>query len=269
MGTGNLGWNDSNTGSEFQSDSNQQIDTGGNGVIDEDDEPVKKLSLRSTMLILIGLLVLAIVVIMIVRGIHIVKEPGTDASAPEAAQSATIEAMSDQAENSQSGKPASEPVEKDATIETESASKFTDTEPNSGEISPDFEGSDRSASSKVNSSKSEEIQDIDVPEEVEESSGSSDTSGSRVSDVSKVSMPDLSEPKTASAMVSSKSVLRIDSSSFAYCVNLMILVGEDDYRDVRYFCPKKTYDGVSEGDTLSVEYQTDSDGVVSISTVTK
>lgn len=244
-------WNDDSIREDFQQ--------GVEGV--EEGEPIKKLSLRGTLAILLGLLILAIVVILVVRGIRIEKEPS--------AQNVAASDTSNSGENYQNQELPSEDSNGGITIEAENDSNLSDSESNSGKNLSDSGGSDRTSSSKINSSKSEEIQDIDVPKDTEETVYPSNSDTTKVTDIHKVSTPDLSESRTSSAMISSKSVLRVDNSSYAYCVNLVILVGEDDYKDIRYFCPKKTYDGVLEGDTLSVEYQTDSEGVVSISSITK
>lgn len=85
----------------------------------------------------------------------------------------------------------------------------------------------------------------------------------------RVAEPSLSNAKTSTAMVSSKNVYKLNETSYAYAVNLVILTGENTTINVEYFCPRKTYDAIALGDSLNVEYQTDSFGLVSISSVSR
>lgn len=84
-----------------------------------------------------------------------------------------------------------------------------------------------------------------------------------------VSDPSLGDVHETSAMVSSKSIFKVDGTSYAYTMDLVILKGNDDYSAVKYFCPRKTFDALSEGDSIKVSYQLDSNGVVSITSVSK
>lgn len=209
------------------------------GYSNDNSDQVKKLSLRTTMFVLMGLCVVAIIVIFVFRGIRI--------------------------EKSQNSVQVQEHTQQGATIEAEGTSSGTEISSKNDEIAPVSEVPDSSGTGKVNTSELKNVQDIEIQDSEEDVE-----SPPRIeNDVQKVAVPDLSEPLVASAMVSSKSVYRIDGSSYAYCINIMLLVAEDDYRDVKYFCPKKTYDGVSEGDTLLVEYQTDNKEAISVSTISK
>lgn len=84
-----------------------------------------------------------------------------------------------------------------------------------------------------------------------------------------VAEPSLGNARTTTAMVSSKQVYKINDSSYAYSVNLVILTGTNTTVTVEYFCPRKTYDAIVIGDSLSVEYQMDSFGAISISSVSR
>lgn len=80
--------------------------------------------------------------------------------------------------------------------------------------------------------------------------------------------PSLGEVQEINALVSGKSVYKNSDVSYAYSINL-ILPLEDGNTEVTYYCSKRTYDGVSNGDTLRVEYQLGDKGMISINTVSK
>lgn len=56
--------------------------------------------------------------------------------------------------------------------------------------------------------------------------------------------------------------------SYVYGITISVLIG-DDTQSVYYFCPKKTFDALSSTDTVSVSYQSDSGGNVSIISISK
>lgn len=77
-----------------------------------------------------------------------------------------------------------------------------------------------------------------------------------------------SEVKSTSVLVSGKGIYKVDDNSYTYSLNLIFPDG-DGYKVIKYFCSKKSYDAVENGETITAEYQVDSDGVISIRTVTK
>lgn len=87
--------------------------------------------------------------------------------------------------------------------------------------------------------------------------------------VSEVSEPVLGDVLDSSAMVLSKKIYSVNNESYAYAVNLALLIGSDETVTVRYFCPKKTYDALGMGDNVVVQYQVDSSGIISIGSVSK
>lgn len=84
----------------------------------------------------------------------------------------------------------------------------------------------------------------------------------------KIEEPSLGEVQEINALVSGKSVYKNSDVSYAYSINLTLPL-EDGNTEVTYYCSKRTYDGVSNGDTLRVEYQLGDTGMISINTVSK
>lgn len=82
--------------------------------------------------------------------------------------------------------------------------------------------------------------------------------------VSECGEPKLGSKKTVSATVEGKSILECDSS-YIYRVSFSCSSLGEFY----YFCPRKTYENLKEGEFADVEYQTDSNGKISVCSVTK
>ena len=80
--------------------------------------------------------------------------------------------------------------------------------------------------------------------------------------------PSLGEALTTSAIVSGKKVHLVEDN-YLYDIRLLFVVGNGDSRLCSYFCPRKTYDALSTGDTVTVEYQLDAEGNMSITTISK
>lgn len=83
--------------------------------------------------------------------------------------------------------------------------------------------------------------------------------------------PSLSEERSTSVIVSSKNIYKVDNSSYAYSLSLLMLADgqEDESATVKYFCSRNSFDAVSKGDNLTMKYQVDSNGVVSVSGLTR
>ena len=90
-----------------------------------------------------------------------------------------------------------------------------------------------------------------------------------VSGLVEVAEPVLNPEVESTGMVLNKSIYLL-GSSYLYEVEMLVLVGEDgNYADMRYYCPKNTFDALNIGDNVYVTYQTSSDGSYSISTISK
>ena len=84
-----------------------------------------------------------------------------------------------------------------------------------------------------------------------------------------VADPVLNPAVESSGMVLNKSIYLLDNS-YLYEVEMLVLVGEDgNYADMKYYCPRNTFDALNIGDNIYVTYQMSSDGSYSISTISK
>lgn len=87
------------------------------------------------------------------------------------------------------------------------------------------------------------------------------------SGLSEVALPAFGNELTSKGIVISKHVYSYEGS-YIYGINISVLIG-DTTQTVNYFCPKNTYDALNTTDTLSIVYQQDSSGLVSISSISK
>lgn len=80
--------------------------------------------------------------------------------------------------------------------------------------------------------------------------------------------PALNGEVTTSGMVSGKGMYKI-GNSYTYGVNIIIVTGNDAKLDCQYFCPRNTYSALGIGDAITVTYQMDYVGNVSISSISR
>lgn len=69
------------------------------------------------------------------------------------------------------------------------------------------------------------------------------------------------------AVVGAKGAFLVDGKSYAYFLNLVIPTESKNPITIKYFCPKKTYDGVEVNTSVKLEYQLDQNGAISITSV--
>lgn len=79
---------------------------------------------------------------------------------------------------------------------------------------------------------------------------------------------DLGDSYQTSVVVGGKEAFLLESKCYVYSINIIFPNGED-YDIVKYFCAKKTFEALNQGDVLKVEYQLDSNGKVSITSISK
>jgi cytoskeletal protein RodZ len=84
---------------------------------------------------------------------------------------------------------------------------------------------------------------------------------------SNVAEPVLSGKITTYGMVLKKSVYK-KGCSYLYGVSLSVIINEQSVI-VDYFCPRRTYEALSSGDSINVIYQLDSSGSISIYSISK
>lgn len=87
------------------------------------------------------------------------------------------------------------------------------------------------------------------------------------SGLKEVALPAFGNELNSKGIVISKHVYSYEGS-YIYGINVSVLIG-DTTKTVQYFCPKNTYDALNTTDTLSVVYQQDSSGGVSIVSISK
>jgi len=109
----------------------------------------------------------------------------------------------------------------------------------------------------------EQETDINVTEP-QSSNESSDLGNS----LFKVDEPVLSESYETSVIVAGKEVYVVNDNQYAYALSL-IVPDDGGYEIIKYFCPKKTYDGVSNNETVKAVYQLDEKGIISITSISK
>lgn len=86
--------------------------------------------------------------------------------------------------------------------------------------------------------------------------------------IEEVNEPVLSETISTSGLVSGKSVYKV-GNSYMYSVSLIVVTGNEKNVPCKYFCPKNTWDALNVGDTLKVSFQTDTNGNISVNTISK
>ena len=204
----------------------------GNSDDNGDDIPPVKFSKWNVGLILVGLMIVCIIMILTVRSCRIERSVST--SSVSASQEIAL----------------SEP-NLEVTDPREASGEFQETEAVLGS----------SISSSVESSTSAVL----------ETSLSTEVSGTVEGHTRlvEVSEPVLGDVYSTTAMVSSKNIYLLDSKSYAYSINLVLLVGEDNTTTVEYFCPRSTYDALVSADTVVAEYQIDSNGAISIVSISR
>ena len=100
-----------------------------------------------------------------------------------------------------------------------------------------------------------------------------ETSEGGTSDLADVSFEKIDEPilknnEQIEALVAGKDSYILNEKSYAYSISI-IFPKEGEYEIINYFCPKKTYDAVSSGESIKVDYQLDENGKISITSISK
>lgn len=212
------------------------------------EEEIKEsnLSVKSSMWLIAGIIVVVLIGMLFVRSCGVVRK-----SKPEVSSSKvqTAEQKSSGVDISSSGSSVEKEVEKEADKLPSDSRR--DAAPNSPENAESVEN-------VVNPiPESKENVDSPMPEPT--------TNGYSLSLKDEDSLQ-LSESIESTGLVSSKEVYRF-KDSYIYCINILTLNSDGSNTTCQYFCPSKTYSSVSVGDTLSVLYQKDPNGVVSISSI--
>lgn len=213
----------------------------------KEDEPVKFNKVK-TCFIFVAFLIVVMIVIMTIRSCSISKEVNSQSNEQ-------IEQTQQSDSNNVITSTRSTDSEKleNATVEDglDSSGVDSSNEANISDISGDTE----------NNSSNGEITDVKESEEGSSESGLT---------LQEVSEPQLSENINVQAVVASKSIFLSEAGSYVYQVDFLVLTDDNgSYNTLSYFCPKTTYDALTKGDSVNVEYQSDSSGNISISSVSR
>lgn len=239
---------DPNTGNEQGTD---------NGKNQNDGEPVK-LSKMKTCVIFVAFLVVVMIVIMTVRSLSVSREVNSSQNEQ------TVETQQNTSQN-------------DITSTGESDNKNSEDLADSDESSTsssasaeDTNLSENSSDSTVDSDNSSQQGTTETPiKEEPEATTTEPTDVTGNNTLQEVSEPQLSESIKVQAVVSSKSIY-LTGNSYVYQVDFLVLTDDNgNYTTLPYYCPKTTYDALTKGDSVNVEYQVDSSGNVSVASVTR
>lgn len=216
----------------------------------EDDVAPVKLGKRAVGLVLVVAMLLGIILIVVLQSCSVQKKVKVTSPSPtpEITISETNETTGNTGEI--------EPEFSENTVENESSTSCRDQNSNSVSTAVDDEEDDV------------ETTDVkDLGEETNKDVVSNETTEKVPERLSEVAEPVLGELKSTTAMISSKKIYNLDNTSYAYSITLVLLTGENETTSVEYFCPKKTFDAVSTADSVTAQYQVDSNGIVSIATI--
>lgn len=205
------------------------------------------MSMKKAGITIFSLLIMFIIILLTVRGCTISKKSeqnDVQNSQPEV----VLQEKNNTTEKENKDKEESEKVKEDSKNTVSNTEKSGIDE----EETPSVESSRENVDS-VNTSNSNGV-----------SSNSTNSNNSFI----EIGEPVLGESITVNALVSSKKSYLVDGKSYAYSIGVL-LPNEDGYDIVNYYCPKKTYDAISSGESIKVDYQIDESGKVSINSISK
>lgn len=205
------------------------------------------MSMKKAGITIFSLLIMFIIILLTVRGCTISKkseQKDVQNSQPEV----VLQEKNNTTEKENKDKEESEKVKEDSKNTLSNTEKSGIDE----EETPSVESSRENVDS-VNTSNSNGV-----------SSNSTNSNNSFI----EIGEPVLGESITVNALVSSKKSYLVDGKSYAYSIGVL-LPNEDGYDIVNYYCPKKTYDAISSGESIKVDYQVDESGKVSINSISK
>lgn len=243
--------NESSDDEEFDKLFNGDNSEGQSDTVNDTLDDVKpvKLGKKATGAILMLVLFFIAIIFLTVRAAKITKvtNNSTEVASSEIAnpEGVTSEVQVYDESNSEFGQNTSENVGSESTL------------PESGNTT-ELEGSNATSEVVVLDNFDESTTEGKVETKNEESSDNS---------LVEVNDPALSEVVQAQGMVSGKKVYSI-GTGYMYEIRVIMMVGENSIF-CSYYCPRKTYDALSIGDSLMVDYQTDSSGNISVSSISK
>lgn len=211
-----------------------------NNVENTDVKPVKLSRGATTALLVVGVFIIMILVITI-RSCTIEQKQGTNGGTKEVKNSVST--------------PISNIIE--------SSTNYAENNSQNLVISNDVTSTSNDNSISVNSNIVSSVDGNVI------SSVNSEVVSNTISDdnMLEVAQPELSKEIESKGIVLSKHSY-LYKNSYIYGITISVMVG-DKTQSVQYFCPKKTFDSIESVDTVNVIYQMDSNGVVSITSISK
>lgn len=208
------------------------------------------MSMKKAGITIFSLIIMIIIILLTVRGCSITKKAEENSVQKESPEVVL------QGENNTTEKETSK--DDDVKNKVESDEKSTSNSSNTG-VEKDKTSSVGTAEEKVEPSTNSENAEV----------GNIDTNNIGSADLfMEVDEPSLGSSSTIDALVSGKKSYLVENKSYAYSISI-IIPNEGKYNIVDYYCPKKTYDAVSTGESIKVEYQLDDSGNISISSISK
>ena len=226
----------------------------------EQEEAPVKLSKIKAGFVFVAFLIVVMIVIMTIRGCSVSREVNSSQEVQTQETQQTQEANTITSTGEEDSKKSD-----NVAVEEGSESSGVD---NTNEANI----SDSSTDSEVQSNK---VKQPEITENTSSANTGMDLTENTSSvntgmDLQEVSEPQLSEAITTTAVVSSKSIFLSKEGSYVYQVDFLVITDEEgNYSTLSYYCPKTTYDALAQGDSVNVEYQTDSTGNISVSSVSR
>lgn len=212
------------------------------------------MSMKKAGITIFSLLIMLIIILLTVRGCSISKK-----SEQKEVENSQAEVVL-QEKNSSTEK---ENIEEDEEDKVSEDSKNTSSNTSKNGIEEDENADVGSSAENLEASVSQNTDGVSS-----NSNNSSAVSGVTDNTFIEIGEPVLGESITVNALVSSKKSYLVDGKSYAYSIGVL-LPNENGYEIVNYYCPKKTYDAVSSGESIKVDYQVDEKGKVSINSISK
>lgn len=145
-------------------------------------------------------------------------------------------------------------------------SNFSENQTSSGGVGISSSGEDNTQ--EINRNEvAEPKENVEEPEKDVNVVNSGNLKSSSDLGLNKVEEPVLSELREVQAAVLSKNVYTLNRS-YGYMIELVVSNNGSDIV-LNYFCPRKTYDALSIGDAVKIQYQSDENGVISIASVSR
>jgi len=238
----------------------EQNETSSNEKVNEMEEvkPVK-LSKKTTGIVLIAFLLILLLVICTIKGCSISKEPvkiaNTETTTKPKVQQTTPKTGDVDANNSENV-----PNNSSTSVATPNGNNSTNTGSNNqGTSQPQVQTPIQQQNPVPNQQQTQVPNQTTTQQPVQVNSNTLQKVDENVV---------LSNKLTATGIVTSKSIY-MKETAYLYEVGIVVVTGNGTSTVCKYYCPRNSYDAVSMGTSLSVTYQLDGNGNISINTISK